>query len=213
MNMSVQNRHAELMKIPDQWAVSLTPDILKILEETREWAMEELSAAWNYSESDESRSEIQELEEKNFKVYSWGWEVIKSNIWDIKINDLKDMIEIIWWEFDWEQLFSQAAAIRTTKLNGRKLPSSNDWLRIIQYHSGEIDVNNEWHSDECVTEDLEIRKVWYGSWDHIQEYWRMWCFWTSEESIAVYFTNRWVNPNENTWQGNMFSVRCLKNNN
>lgn len=33
---------------PQQKAVSLTPDILRILEETREWAMEELNNVWAY---------------------------------------------------------------------------------------------------------------------------------------------------------------------
>lgn len=41
--------HENITEAASAKAVSLTPDILKILEETREWAMEELDAAWDYS--------------------------------------------------------------------------------------------------------------------------------------------------------------------
>lgn len=135
-------RHIESESNLDTRAVSLTPDILKVLEETREWAMEELDAVWEYSRilrykrhfvwaDDPVVAYLDSIEEEIHKYSVGDLEKIKKII-------VKPETVIIW---DYE-LRRGNEADEPVKMNSGKIVTV-EWNALFTYKSAESIAANQ----------------------------------------------------------------------
>lgn len=176
-----------------QQAVSLTPDILKILEETREWAMWELDDIWQYSNENTSnslnKSEEYWLERENFRVDSTWWpektipsyDFIPSNEAEgsdsyrevhsfLKVKyHLNGKWEEEIWEYlegnlKWEQLFTYDAALRETANAWKIMPWGMEWYKICKQINSDISYVVEPFKDILIRETLWIWMCGYYEW-------------------------------------------------
>ncbi len=165
------------------------------------------------------------LESENFKVDSTNWENEKNNDWKellvnwnpIKVNPEKDVWEIVMGDWTKEQLFTWDAAMRETEKVWEKIPTIEEWWKIIQSINPNISLNWWWQIDTSVRETLNLkftgcrglisgRSSMGGGYAY---------YWSSSPCLTsihgLCFNLSYICPSTDDNRANGFSIRCFKN--
>lgn len=155
----------------------------------------------------ETEEKLPELVDKNFRIDSTGRkEVTGLNGVKVLVNPEWDVREHLEWENKWEQLFTQASALRETKKAGKKLPPSWTIYRDI------IEKKYKWNYKDF----LKWEKIMFSGWrrpvderfDNVDKWFAIRCADGSDFYGHNGHRDTW---NTNKWNRDFgFSVRCLK---
>lgn len=160
---------------------------------------------------------VPELEEKDFRINSDGWEVTVGNDGiRYKINPQRDVTEVLEGDYAGDQHFlTETAALRETKAAEKEYPDYTQWQRIIEEGEKRAQEKNIPLYKELGL-NLGGSRVWstgqYGNQGAAGYYWSSsspnstysyYAFFPSGGGGIAYYNNR----------GDGFSVRCLKKKN
>jgi hypothetical protein len=146
-----------------------------------------------------------ELEQHNFKINSTGW-TKKHDDWseiDYLENPKGDVWEIDSGEFKGEQLFTWGAAMRETKIAGKRIPTDKEWSELLKNKNDIPNLKIAGYRDTDGT-FLNLGSHAY--------------FWSSSPSDTSAW-NRYLNSGYETVNRGLdskaygFSCRCIKENN
>lgn len=115
-------------------------------------------------------------------------------------------------EKDWDIYFTQSSAIREAELQGKKIPTIEQWGEIIKSINPNINLNWGWQNDTSVRIALWLKLAdfrnpygdFYGQGDFGY-------FWSSTAGRDVLFGKDQVHPTVGNDSEYAFSCRCLKN--
>lgn len=211
MNNPSNAWHNKSSNIPLEKAVSLTPDILRVLEETREWAMEELDAVWDYPVEIKKENSELILLPTNFKVDTTWWKEL-DNWGKVLVNESWDILEHLEWDFKWEQFYTQKAAIRETAKYNLRIPTLEEWWIIIKKYVPDIDMSRECLDNWTTRLSLWMELSWYNAMYDTQnrEWWKEWHYWSSSPLAWIRVKEDYILPNCTQSDLFMLPVKCLK---
>lgn len=172
----------------------------------------------------ESMKNVPQLEKQDFKISSNWWELINFDNFDtieddgIKflVNPSFDVIEVVWWKYNGQQLFTHEAAIRESKKANKSLPKT--WLDIQN-----LIKNKYWWSyrsfilwenlNDSVIATIDFydpifEEKYYNNWyndDYIED-WEFEEFWLDDDCELFYdpqpILSKFSNPNKD------ITIRC-----
>ena len=178
--------------------------------ETRKIDMQDVLDILN--SKDKTISIVPQIEETNLYIKSdSSWKEEMKN-WVKTITNWKWIWEYSEWELKWEQIFTQQAAKDVAKLQGKTLPSIEQWWQIIQGVNPNIKLDWGWQDDTSIRTALKLKLVGYlspyGDFNYQGDYG---FFWSSTAGRSVGFDKSQVFPSDDNYTEYAFSVRCLNN--
>ncbi|MBP9158258.1 MAG: hypothetical protein KBF53_10855 [Sphingobium sp.] len=140
---------------------------------------------------------LTELESENFRIDSTGWKVrTLEDGTRVKINPEGDVTEILGGDFDGEQRFTPAAALRETAKAGKRIPTVVEWYGIMS--TIEPEIHERCMDVATVKEALRINDANFWAWS------------TTPLLHVMEFSGSQAVPKINDMSTLGCSVRCLK---
>ena len=102
------------------------------------------------------------LELEDFKIDSEGWtEFVLLDGARVKANPEGDVTELLDGEFAGQQYFTWHAAMRETAKAGKRMPTEQEWFRIIRAINPKIDHLGSWQEDVSIKGALKLKLAGY----------------------------------------------------
>lgn len=163
------------------------------------------------SEQKESINKVPQMEDTNLHIKSDSSWKEEMRSWVKTITNWKWVWEYIEWEFAGEQIFTQKAAINEAKLQGKILPSLEQWWEIIKSINPNIDPNKWWQNDTSIRNILWLKLAGYRKQNgNFYGQGHFGCFWSSTFGRDIEFDKTRIYPVIDGDPECAFSVRCLK---
>lgn len=202
---------------PD-WLKEAISDKSKIVKDESIWTIETVSNVTSrvvWIQQVESVEKAPELEEKDFKIDSTGWEEIIVKWIKFKVNSTWDVWEHLEWKCAWKQIFTYSAMIRETSKTWKQIPTLWQWEKIFSQADKDSRIN--FHMT-TMSHNTKIKNVLWLSmaieqYSIFGKFWGYWSLDSINENIAfsILVCPTWIWPINPRDKKLLSSVRCLKN--